>query len=148
SLKADSVTTSLLCWEQRFAFQSYDAQHPSWAPASRLRCGFRTLRKARSGPHFTLDDTLELILRNLKVVGCLRVQPKTCTGIKVTPKTQGRVWSNASTLVHDFRDARNRNTEIKSQLVHSDAEWHHEILSEDFARVNRWQPSRLGHTSS
>jgi hypothetical protein len=74
-----------------------------------------------------------------------RELPQRAFPIAVTPKAQDRVWSNASTFVHDLRHASNRDTEIKRQLVHADAK-RYEIFAEDFPRMNQWQPFKLDHT--
>ncbi len=81
---------------------------------------------------------------NFQIVEVLQVQPEFGIGIEVAGEAQSGVRSDAAALVNDFPNACGGDMEIQRQLVHREAERLHEILEEDFARVDRrHQVSRL-----
>src|SRR6185312_732907 len=88
----------------------------------------------------------QLAPRSFKLVVFLQVHPALRIGAEVARQAQGCVGGNAAPFAHDLIYARGRDADGIGKRCAGQAEWHHEFLAEDFARMDRRE--FCGHVNS
>src|SRR5229473_4941714 len=111
-------------------------------------------KKTRSGAYWLNPELLTLTrthglhlpvdLRNFsrppghfQIVKILEVQPELRVGLEVPREPQRRLCRDAAPFVYDFPNPRGRHVQLQGQLVHAQPQRLHEVLPQDFPRVNR-----------
>ena len=74
--------------------------------------------------------------RHFQVIEVLQVEPEFRIGAKIARQAQGGVGRDAAPLAHNLTDAGGGNTQLKRQLVNRQAERLHEVLAQNFSRMD------------
>src|SRR5882724_6195958 len=92
----------------------------------------------RKGLHVALDLSRNFVLGDFQIITGLEVHPESRAVSEITRKAQGRIRSDATPLVDDIGDSRNRYAQGHGHLVHAQSERCHEFFAENLSRMHRF----------
>jgi hypothetical protein len=103
-----------------------------WFPVLFSRENLGTVNR----PNLLVDLRSELVLGNFQIIGSLEIQPVTRAGLEIARQPQSSISGDASPLVNDLGDSRDRNVQIKGQPVHAQTEWLEIVFTKNFTRMD------------
>src|SRR5580658_2987472 len=83
--------------------------------------------------HIAFNLISNLILGNFQVIARLEIHPERRTVVEVASETQGCISSNCALFVDDIGDPRHRDAQVHSNPVHTQPQWDHKLLAENFS---------------
>jgi len=86
--------------------------------------------------YFTVDTITQLSFSDFKVITNLQPQPDRRTCTKVTRQAHGGIYGNCTLTIHNLADTNRCNADIVRQTILTQAERFHEVLEQNFARMN------------